>query len=669
LTKGVLFNIINHRRREVRRSVSIFDLRACDFVYSADILGCPYAPNLSHVRKQCSHYTAQTLWAGTLREARSDMTNFLQSPTGTLPCRAFHILFFNPLCYHNFMDNLDKKRHSLSHLLAMAVLEKFPKAKLAIGPIIENGFYYDFDDIKISDEDLSGLEKKMRDLIAQDLKFQKKNITATEAKKIFKTQSYKLDLIKDLKNITTYTSGDFTDLCAGPHIKSTKEINPEGFKLTRIAGAYWRGDEKNKMLTRVYGLAFETKKELDDWLLKQGEAEKRDHRKLGVQLELFMFHETAPAMPYWLPKGLIIINELIDFWRKEHTKYGYREIKSPLINKKELYETSGHWDHYRDNMFISQTEEKETYALKPMNCPNAMVVFASKKHSYRELPLRLSDTDTLHRYERSGTLNGLLRVREFSQDDAHIFISEDQIKDEYLKILEIAEKFYSIFNIKYSFRLGTRPEKFMGDAKSWNKAEKELKEILEKSKKPYSVLRGDGAFYGPKIDILMNDSLGREWQTGTIQLDFQIPKRFGLTYVDKDGKEKTPVVVHRVIYGSFERFLGILIEHLAGAFPVWLSPVQTIILPVSEKFNDYAKKVLEELKGVDVRAEIDESNETLGKKIRGAELQKIPYVLVVGEKEKTSDSVAVRERGKGDLGAMPLKNFIEKIKQEIEEKK
>jgi threonyl-tRNA synthetase len=421
------------------------------------------------------------------------------------------------------------------------------------------------------------------------------------------------------------------------------------------------------MLTRVYGLAFETKKELDDYLKMQEESEKRDHRKLGAQLELFMFHETAPGMAYWLPKGLIILNELLDFWRKEHLKCGYQEIKSPLLNKKELYEISGHWDHYREEMFLCQTEEKETYALKPMNCPNAMVVFGSKTRSYRDLPLRLSDCDMLHRYERSGTLNGLLRVREITQDDAHIFISEDQIKEECQKILEIAEKFYSIFNLEYSFRLGTRPESFMGDEKSWDKAEKELEEILKSSEKPFVILRGDGAFYGPKIDILMKDSLGRQWQMGTIQLDFQIPKKFKLTFADKDGKEKTPVVIHRVIYGSLERFIGVLTEHYAGAFPFWLAPVQMRIIPISDKHIEYANKTKETLS--DFRVEVDAENETVGKKIRNGELQKIPYLLVVGDKEISAGTVAVRERGKKEIETLELSKFIEKLCQQYPNKR
>jgi threonyl-tRNA synthetase len=563
--------------------------------------------------------------------------------------------------------------------MSMAIMEKYPKASLGMGPAIENGFYQDYILPKpISEKDFEWIEKRMREMIAQKIKFVKSSSTFAAALKFYKHDPLKTEIIKDLKRagekkLSFYDSDWFHNLCKGPHVKDTSVINPNAFKLTKTAGAYWKGDEKNKMLTRIYGIAFQTEKELMDYLKMMEEAEKRDHRKLGAKLELFIFHETAPGMPYWLPKGLIILNELVNFWRQEHAKEGYQEIKSPLINKKELYQISGHWDHYKENMFISETEEGEIYGLKPMNCPNAMIVYQSKPHSYRELPLRLSDTDTLHRFEKSGTLNGLLRVREFSQDDAHIFVSENQIADEYARILDITRRFYSIFNMEYSFRLGTRPKDFMGDVKTWNKAEQELKNILEKSGKKYSVEQGDGAFYGPKIDILMKDCLGREWQMGTIQLDFQIPKKFNLKYIDSDGKEKTPVVIHRVIYGSLERFMGILTEHYAGAFPAWLSPIQVSVIPISQKHDSYAKKIEKELKRPasgypNIRSELRNENETLGKKIREAEMQKIPYLLIIGDKEISANAVSIRERGKGDLGQMPLSNFIDKIKNKIQNK-
>jgi len=557
--------------------------------------------------------------------------------------------------------------------MAAVIFKLYPQVKFGIGPAIEDGFYYDFEFEKpIEEKDLEKITQGMEKIIKEKLPFIKEEVSIEEAKKIFKDQPYKLELIEDLakegnKKVSLYKTGDFIDLCSGPHVQNTSEIGP--FKFLSIAGAYWRGSEKNKMLTRIYGICFPTEKELNDHLKLLEEVKRRDHRKIGPQLELFLFHETAPGMPYWLPKGLTILNELVNFWQVEHAKRGYQEIKSPLINKQKLYETSGHWEHFREHMFLSESEEGETYALKPMNCPNAMVVFESKIRSYRELPLRLSDTDTLHRYEKSGTLNGLFRVREFSQDDAHIFISEQQIKEEYQEILKITELFYSIFDLSYSLRLGTRPEKFMGDKKSWDKAEGELKEILEKSGKPYTILEGDGAFYGPKIDILMNDSLGREWQMGTIQLDFHMPKRFNLKFTDKDGKEKTPVVIHRVIYGSLERFMGILIEHFAGAFPVWLSPIQAMIVPITNKQNDYGQKMADKLKEKNIRVELDNRNETISAKIRDAELQKVPYILVVGGKEIQEKAVNVRVRGEKVLGLMSLKKFSSLIKEDIDKKR
>jgi threonyl-tRNA synthetase len=424
------------------------------------------------------------------------------------------------------------------------------------------------------------------------------------------------------------------------------------------------------MLTRIYGLAFESSEKLSEHLTMLEEAAKRDHKKLGPQMELFMFHPTAPGEPYWLPKGMVIFNELLNFWRKEHSKRNYHEISAPLVNKKELWLTSGHWDHYKENMFIADMGENDVYGVKAMNCPNAMLVFGSKLRSYRDLPLRFSDTDILHRYELAGTLNGLLRVRSFRQDDSHNFITEEMIEDEYQRIFEITELFYGIFGLQYRFRLGTRPEGFLGDIETWNRAESKLKSILEKSGKQYFVEEGDGAFYGPKVDILMKDALGREWQTGTIQLDFQQPQRFGLEYVSEDGSRKTPVVIHRVIYGSMERFIGLLIEHYAGTFPLWLSPVQISILPISENQKEYAEKIAAELKNAveGLRVEIDSRPESIGKKIREATLQKIPYQIILGEKEQTAEKIAVRTRSGQDLGQIELAEFAAKIKTEIEQK-
>ncbi len=570
---------------------------------------------------------------------------------------------------------LDHIRHSLAHLLAAAVIKKFPDAKLGIGPTIDEGFYYDFLLPRtLTPDDLKEFEKAMKKMIGQKLPFTGKEITAAEAKKFFKDQLFKLELIeefsKESKKLTAYSTGDiFTDLCRGGHVENTKEIDADGFKLDRLAGAYWRGDEKNPQLQRIYGLAFENSEALKKYLDQRAEAEKRDHKKLGPKLELFMFHETAPGMPYWLPNGVLLYNQLVDFWRQEHVMRDYHEIISPLINKKELYQTSGHFEHYWENMFVSKTPDKEEYGLKAMNCPNAMIVFGSKPRSYKELPLRFSDTDTLHRYERSGTLNGLLRVREFRQDDAHCFVTEDQIPGEYERIFEIVERFYSVFNLSYSFRLGTRPESFMGEKQTWDHAEAALKKILEKSKREYSIKEGDGAFYGPKIDILMKDAIGREWQMGTIQLDFQQPLRFKLEYTDKDGGKKTPAAIHRVIYGSLERFIGILIEHFSGAFPLWLSPVQVEIIPVGEKFEEYGKGIKGKLLAENIRVSMKPADETLGKRIREAEMMKIPYVLVVGEKEEKNETVNVRHYKDGQSGELSTNDLVKKLLEEIREKK
>jgi threonyl-tRNA synthetase len=572
-------------------------------------------------------------------------------------------------------EQLQNLRHSLAHLLAAAVLKLHPSAKRTIGPAIENGFYYDFEfDEPITEKDLPKIEKEMKKLMKSWKSFDRKEVTAEEAREFFKDNPYKLELIeefsKDGQTLTFYSSGDFTDLCRGGHTDNLSKTDPDSFKLEKLAGAYWRGDEKNKMLTRIYGLAFESSRKLSEHLTMLEEAAKRDHKKLGPQMELFMFHPTAPGEPYWLPKGMVIFNELLNFWRKEHSKRNYHEISAPLVNKKELWLTSGHWDHYKENMFIADMGENDVYGVKAMNCPNAMLVFGSKLRSYRDLPLRFSDTDILHRYELAGTLNGLLRVRSFRQDDSHNFITEEMIEDEYQRIFEITELFYGIFGLQYRFRLGTRPEGFLGDIETWNRAESKLKSILEKSGKQYFVEEGDGAFYGPKVDILMKDALGREWQTGTIQLDFQQPQRFGLEYVSEDGSRKTPVVIHRVIYGSMERFIGLLIEHYAGIFPLWLSPVQISILPISENQKEYAEKIATELKNAveGLRVEIDSRPESIGKKIREATLQKIPYQIILGEKEQTAEKIAVRTRSGQDLGQIELAEFAAKIKTEIEQK-
>lgn len=554
----------------------------------------------------------------------------------------------------------------------------WPDTKRTIGPAIDNGFYFDFEfKNPITEKDLPRIEKEMRRILPTWREFNRHELDAEAAKKEYPGNSFKHELIDEFSHggqakVSFYKSGEYWDLCRGGHVGNMRdEVKPDSFKLTKLAGAYWHGDEKQPMLTRIYGLAFETKDELDKYLAMLAEAEKRDHKILGPKLDLFMFHPTAPGEPYWLPKGMVVLNGLLDFWRTEHKKRGYQEISAPLVNKKELWETSGHWDHYKENMFIANMGENDVYGVKAMNCPNAMLVFGSRLRSYKDLPLRLSDTDILHRYELAGTLNGLLRVRSFRQDDSHNFITEDMIENEFSEIFKIAKLFYGVFKMEYRYRLGTRPEGFLGDIETWNRAEASLKKILEKSGVAYSVEEGDGAFYGPKIDILMKDALGREWQTGTIQLDFQQPKRFGLEYIAADGSRKTPVVVHRVIYGSLERFIGLLIEHYAGALPLWLAPVQLSILPISKKQNAYAKKVLKELSVAsgELRVELDDRDESVGKKIREATMQKIPYQLIVGEKEVKSKKVSVRTREGNDLGVVSLKKFLEKIQKEIEKKK
>jgi len=551
----------------------------------------------------------------------------------------------------------------------------FPgKFLMAMGPATDDGFYFDFEplnDFKISEADFPKIEAEMIKIIKANLPIIREEITLDQAKKLFKDNPYKLEWLNTIEDrneiISIYKTGEeFVDLCAGPHVKSTGEIN--AFKLLSIAGAYWHGDEKNKMLTRIYGTAFESKEELEKYLFILEEAKKRDHRKLGPQLGIFFLDETAPGMPYWLPKGTIIINELLNFWRVEHQKRGYLETITPQLNKKQLYETSGHWDHYRENMFICDMGENEIYCLKPMNCPNAMTIFKQGIHSYRDLPLRFSDCDALHRREKSGELGGLLRVQKFAQDDAHIFVTEDQISEEYKRILEIANLFYSIFGIKFKIRLGTRPDDFMGDIATWDKAEKELEQILIDNKFDYFIGEGEGAFYGPKLDILMDDCLGRQWQTGTIQLDFQLPRKFDLKYTDSDGSEKTPVVIHRVIYGSLERFMGILIEQFAGAFPLWLSPIQAKIIPITDAQHEYAFKICEQLKEQGIRVEIDDRSEKMQAKIRDAQIQKIPYMLIIGNREVEANAVAVRQRDGQDLGAIPFNEFLAKVKEQINTK-
>ena len=563
-------------------------------------------------------------------------------------------------------------RHTTSHVMAQAIKRLFPNAKLAIGPSIENGFYYDIDiDGTFSPEDLENIEKEMEKICKEDLPIERFTLSREEAIKLMKEREepYKVELIEELPNgeeISFYKQGDYVDLCAGPHLMSTGLV--KAFKLTSSSGAYWRGDEHNKMLQRIYGTSFPKKADLDHHLEMIEEAKKRDHRKLGKELELFFFDETAPGMAYWLPKGFTMLNTLIEFWRKEHKKHGYQEFSGPQLNSSELWKISGHWDHYKEDMFVLTDSDGKEQALKPMNCPNSIKIYQSKLRSYKDLPLRFNDVDVIHRNEKSGQLNGLFRVRMFRQDDSHNYVTEEQIGSEIKSILEIAKDLYSVFGLEYILTLSTRPDDFMGDIETWNKAEADLKAVLNEicGENNYRINEGDGAFYGPKIDIKMKDCLGREWQMGTAQLDFQLPQRFNLSYIDEDGNKKTPVMIHRALFGSFERFIGIITEHYAGSFPTWLAPVRVKLLPIStEKHGEYAKKLADELIEEGFRVEVDDRNEKIGYKIREAQTQKVPYMLVVGDKEIESNSVGVRARAEGDLGAMSKEEFKAKLSEEV----
>ena len=564
--------------------------------------------------------------------------------------------------------------HTTSHILAQAAKRLFPNIKLAIGPAIDNGFYYDFDVEKpFSEEDLQKLEAEMKKIIKEDLEIKRFSLPREEAIKLMKDrkEDYKVELIEELpegEEISFYEQGEFVDLCAGPHLMSTGKI--KAIKLLSSSGAYWRGDEHNKMLQRIYGISYPKASELEAYLNMLEEARKRDHRKLGKELELFFFDETAPGMAYWMPKGFTMLNTLIEFWRKEHKKRGYQEFSGPQLNSSELWKTSGHWNHYKEDMFVLTDSDGKEQALKPMNCPNSIKIYASKLRSYKDLPLRFNDVDVIHRNEKSGQLNGLFRVRMFRQDDSHNYITEEQIGSEIKSIIEIADKMYGIFGLEYKLTLSTRPDDFMGEIETWNKAEADLRKVLDElcGENNYRINEGDGAFYGPKIDIKMKDCIGREWQMGTVQLDFQLPQRFNLSYIDSEGNKKTPIMVHRAIFGSFERFLGILTEHFAGAFPLWLSPVQVKVMTIADAHNEYANKVRDVLEEAGIRVELDERSEKIGYKIREAQLQKVPYMLILGDKEVEENKVGVRERKAGDLGQMDLNEFVEKVKKEIEDK-
>ena len=563
-------------------------------------------------------------------------------------------------------------RHTTSHVMAQAVKRLYPNTKLAIGPSIADGFYYDMEfETPLTSDDFEKIEAEMKKIVKEDLKIERFTLPREKAIEFMKEKEepYKVELIEDLpegEEISFYQQGEFVDLCAGPHLMSTKEVG-KAFKIMSLAGAYWRGDEHNQMLTRLYATAFAKKDELEAYITMMEEAKKRDHRKLGKELGLFMMHEAGPGFPFFLPKGMVLKNTLLDYWREIHRKAGYVEISTPVILNRSLWETSGHWDHYKNNMYTTVIDG-EDYAIKPMNCPGGVLVYASEPRSYRDLPRRMGELGLVHRHEKSGQLHGLMRVRCFTQDDAHIFMTPEQIKDEIKGVAGLINEVYSLFGFQYHVELSTRPEDSMGSDEDWEMATDALRSALDELQLPYVVNEGDGAFYGPKIDFHLVDCIGRTWQCGTIQLDFQLPQRFELEYVGADGEKHRPIMIHRVVFGSIERFIGILIEHFAGAFPTWLAPVQVKVLPISDKYMDYAQSVLNKLTEAGIRAEVDTRAEKIGYKIREAQTAKIPYMLVVGQKEEEENTVSVRSRAAGDEGARSLDTFIADILKEIETK-
>ena len=563
-------------------------------------------------------------------------------------------------------------RHTASHVMAQAIKRLYPEAKLAIGPSIADGFYYDIDFASpIAAEDLEKIEAEMKKIVKEALPIERFTLPRNEAITLMKEKEepYKVELIEDLpegEEISFYRQGDFTDLCAGPHLMNTKEVG-KAYKLTSIAGAYWRGDEHNKMLTRIYATAFDKKEELEAYLTMLEEAKKRDHRKLGKELGLFMMHDAGPGFPFFLPKGMVLKNTLLDYWRQLHKKAGYVEISTPIILNRSLWETSGHWDHYKNNMYTTVIDGQD-YAIKPMNCPGGVLTYASEPRSYRDLPLRMGELGIVHRHEKSGQLHGLMRVRCFTQDDAHIFMTPEQIKDEIMGVAKLINEVYTLFGFKYHVELSTRPEDSMGSDEDWEMATEGLRSALDALGLDYVVNEGDGAFYGPKIDFHLVDAIGRTWQCGTIQLDFQLPQRFELEYQGADGEKHRPIMIHRVVFGSIERFIGILIEHFAGAFPTWLAPVQVKVLPISDKYADYAEKVRKQLDDAGIRVEVDTRAEKIGYKIREAQMQKVPYMVIVGQKEEEEGLVSVRSRFAGDEGQKNPEEFIKALKEEIDSK-
>ena len=572
----------------------------------------------------------------------------------------------------NEQGGKDTLRHSASHIMAQAIKRLWPDAQLAIGPAIENGFYYDIDmEHVLVPEDLAKIEAEMHKIVKANFPIEKVVLSRDEALKFFKEkhENYKVELIEDLPadaEISTYRQGEFVDLCAGPHVASTGKV--KAFKLQSLAGAYWRGDEKNKMLQRIYGTAFEKKEELDEYLHLLEEAARRDHRKLGKELGLFVLKEQGPGFPFFLPKGMALRNELENFWREVHHDFDYEEIRTPIMLNRQLWEQSGHWFHYRENMYTTVIDD-EDYAIKPMNCPGSILVYQNDLHSYRDFPMRMAELGLVHRHELSGALHGLFRVRSFTQDDAHVFMLPSQIKAELIKVIELFDRIYSQFGLTYRVELSTKPDNAMGDDAIWESATNALREAIEEKQIPYQINEGDGAFYGPKLDFHIRDSIGRTWQCGTIQLDMNLPERFHMEYVGEDGQKHQPIMIHRACFGSMERFIGILIEHYAGAFPTWLAPVQVKILPISEKHVEYAEKLRKAFKKAYVRVELDDRNEKIGYKIRQAQMEKVPYMLVVGDKEEQEGTVAVRSRVEGEKGSVKWEDFLADILEEVKERK
>lgn len=568
---------------------------------------------------------------------------------------------------------LEKARHSLAHVLAKALVELYPNTKLTIGPAIEDGFYYDIDlDQSITPDEFKTIEKKMQEIINRGEEFRREVVSKEKALKLFADNQYKTEIINELpdgEEVSIYYTGDnFFDLCRGPHIDSTKRVQNYGFKIHSVNGAYWRGDEKNKMLQRVYCYAFKTKKELADHIAMLQEAKKRDNRKLGKELKLFMISPEGPGFPFFLPKGMIVKNLLIDYWHKIHREAGYDEIQTPIMLSRHLWETSGHWDHYKANMYTTMIDETD-FAIKPMNCPGGVLVYKSEPHSYRDLPLRLGELGLVHRHEKSGELGGLMRVRSFTQDDAHIFMTPEQIKSEIKGVVSLIDKVYKVFNFNYHVELSTRPDNSIGSDEDWEMATQALKDALDELGRDYVINEGDGAFYGPKIDFHLTDAIGRTWQCGTIQLDFQLPQRFELEYTGEDGEKHRPIMLHRVIYGSIDRFMGILIEHFAGAFPLWLAPEQVRVLSLTERNNDYAEIIKKQLFDLGFRAEVDTRNEKIGYKIREALSMKVPYLIIVGDEEESANTISIRGRGNENKTGLNLQDFIERLKNEENSKK